>query len=182
VLPWYVNGRLAAAQAASVDYAPQASLAKLMDRVAASENGRWRLLRFAGRRGREAHRRSGINLRSLLITAGAQSLIVALIVAGASWLMFQSVAPVRFQTLSEPWNVTPGSAGLVRVVFDDALPLSDVQALLRAVDGRIVDGPTASGVYTIERRPGAVHSDDAVAEWLRAQAGVRFAEPVARGN
>lgn len=62
----------------------------------------------------------------------------------------------------------------IRAVFAGDLRMSELQALLESTGLRIVAGPTASGVYTLEA---AGEAGDALAA-LRAHPAVRFAEPV----
>lgn len=74
---------------------------------------------------------------------------------------------------------TPPAAGApaIRAVFAADLPLGELQALLERAHLQIVAGPTGLGVYTLAPRPEGHH--EAALDLLRADARVRFAEPIA---
>lgn len=211
LLPWYVTGRLsdldirrmqrhlaecgrcsaeaamqqeikaAMCSAPSVDYTPQASLAKLMERVDAQEQRRSWLSRMVPRGPLAARSSARTWIRTLTIAAGAQAVAIIALLAVVVWFVFRAAPPAMYQTLT---TVTESSAqaAAVRVVFDESLRVDEMQSLLRSIDARIVSGPTAVGAYTIhlDYTDGAARSAIEVAEWLRVQPGVRFAEPVVR--
>lgn len=85
----------------------------------------------------------------------------------------------EFRTLGE--DATPAAAPrpderLLRVVFAPDAPEADLRELLLGVGGRLVDGPSALGAYTV-----AVPAAEPLAlvlEHLRARPEVRLAEPV----
>ena len=87
----------------------------------------------------------------------------------------------RFRTLTSPAGrdlSAPGRSGpapRVRVVFSDDTREREIRGTLISVGGRIVDGPSPTGVYTIELAAG--ESAEAVADNLRALPRVEFAEP-----
>ncbi|MDO9106365.1 MAG: zf-HC2 domain-containing protein [Methylovulum sp.] len=83
-----------------------------------------------------------------------------------------------FETLSD--SPKPAIAGLSRVhiVFAEDITERDLRALLTAVHGRLVDGPSLLGVYTLALPAGHGNTPVALAT-LRAHARVRLAEPVA---
>jgi hypothetical protein len=85
-------------------------------------------------------------------------------------------APVNeYRTLSLP-SAVPARPAL-RVVFQPDMPVRDLSALLAGLHAEVADGPSEAGVYTVVLAPGADRAD-ALAR-LRADARVRFAEPVA---
>lgn len=79
-----------------------------------------------------------------------------------------------YRTVTDPATHPPAAA--IRAVFAGDMPLAELQGLLQAAGLRIVAGPTASGVYTLQVASGA--SAAPALEVLRAHAAVRFAEPV----
>jgi anti-sigma factor RsiW len=82
-----------------------------------------------------------------------------------------------YRTVSSPAAV-PG-APAVRAVFAPEMRLGDLQALLERAHLRIVNGPSAEGVLTLAL---AAASDDAVQALaiLRADPAARFVEPIGR--
>jgi anti-sigma factor RsiW len=83
-------------------------------------------------------------------------------------------APV-YQTLSAPADAA--SRATIRAVLAPTLNLGQVQALLAQAQLQIVGGPSEAGVYSLA--PRSAHADSAAAlARLRADPGVRFAEPV----
>lgn len=86
-----------------------------------------------------------------------------------------------YETLStSDAHLTTGEPRL-RVAFAEPMTVGELRTLLRDIDGQIVAGPTALGIYTIavtgNERP-AEAQDRAVAT-LRAHEHVRLAEPLA---
>ena len=80
--------------------------------------------------------------------------------------------PAPYRTLSAPAATTRGAA-TISVVFDGATQEAELRALITGVGARIVGGPSAAGVYTVEVAPGL--ESEAIAQ-LRASPAVRFAE------
>lgn len=215
LLPWYVTGRLsdfdtrrmqrhlaecercraeataqqalksAMGSASSIDYAPQASLSKLMERIDASEPGRMRLKSWLTQWrpiGSDSRRRSARKwVWTLTIATGVQAMAIVVLLAAVGWFALRPAPPAAYQTLT---TVTgePVHGAAVRIVFDDSLRNTEMQSLLHSIDARIVSGPTSAGAYTIQfdRETGKARSAAEMAQWLRAQPGVRFAEPVIR--
>ena len=86
----------------------------------------------------------------------------------------------RYVTLTTPSAATAGGAQ-VRVVFAPNLTLSELERLLHSIDAYISDGPTEAGVFTLTlSRRGATlrRRSPGASPQLRADANVRFAEPV----
>lgn len=105
------------------------------------------------------------------------AVLVQAIGLGAMGAKLWSIEPApAFRTLSEEAAPTP--AGSIRVVPEPAMALSEWDALLRGNGLRVVAGPNAVGAYTLVASSGMA-GRDALLQRLRAQRGVRFAEPVA---
>ena len=110
-------------------------------------------------------------LRSLLAAPWAPSFALALIVAQAGLLVwtFQrgESRPREIATRS-----VPALTVQLRVAFQPAATDREIQSLLKEIGGRVVDGPTAAGFYTVEVPPGGE-----ALERLRARSAlVRSAE------
>jgi anti-sigma factor RsiW len=86
-----------------------------------------------------------------------------------------AVDDAPYRTVSSP-AVVPGKA-TVRAVFAMDMTLGELQALLERSHLRIMDGPSADGVYTLAGTTGA--DDRQALLTLRAHPAVRFAEPIA---
>jgi anti-sigma factor RsiW len=96
-----------------------------------------------------------------------------IVVLGAAW-----VAPTPdpvYRTLSDPAPGAPAPGALLRVVFSDQITEREWRELLLAVGGRIVQGPSALGVYTVAVAPAG--AAEALAR-LQSHPLVRLAEPV----
>jgi len=197
LIPWLVNGRLSGEEAAPVlahiescaecarEYAQQLCIFEAMqadDSIAFASEAAFQKL--AGRLDTlpaavlpPAHTPA---VRWLV----AASIFVALGLAGwagwGGWTLRQTpgvAAP--YVTLTAPQAATAGGAQL-RVVFSSNLTLAELERLLRSIDAYISAGPTEAGVFTLTLSPGR-DSAAAVAQRLaalRADANVRFAEPV----
>ena len=111
-------------------------------------------------------------------------LVAAVIVEGIglatlsamTWSQSLSVSP-DYRTLSSPDTPLPG--GQIRAVFSPDLRLAELQSLLSTSKLSVVGGPTEAGVYTLALEDTSGTVDGALAR-LRANASVRFAEPIAR--
>jgi hypothetical protein len=66
----------------------------------------------------------------------------------------------------------------VRAVFSPSMTLGELQALLERTQLRIVNGPSADGVYTLATLTASTDAQQALLA-LRAHPAVQFAEPVA---
>ncbi|MEP7311706.1 MAG: zf-HC2 domain-containing protein [Pseudomonadota bacterium] len=208
-LPWYVAGTLEASatarvrrhldacvecrdehareallmatmrESAVVDLAPQAGLARMMQRIDAHEARReqysWLL--------RPWTRLS--SLRSLEFTNAAQATAIILLVGVLGTVLWRGPQQMQeYRTLSNAPQVSAVASTVgapqLRVVFDDGMSNAEIRSLLDHVDGSIVDGPADGGIFTIELRPATSRpaaTEDAI-RWLRGQQGVRFAEVV----
>jgi anti-sigma factor RsiW len=70
----------------------------------------------------------------------------------------------------------PAPAGeAIAVMFDPSITEAELRGVVSGIGARVVDGPTATHAYVLEVP--AAHSKAVVAK-LRAEPGVRFAEPL----
>jgi hypothetical protein len=114
----------------------------------------------------------------------AAGLVAALgLVAWGGWMLQRppgrGAAGAYLTLTSAPASVANGAR--LRVVFTPDLTVDELQRLLHSVDAYISDGPTEAGAFTLtlaggQDTPAEVARRLAV---LRADASVRFAEPVA---
>jgi anti-sigma factor RsiW len=210
LLPWYVNGTLsgqdldlvtghlsgcaacaeevarcrdlavAVGAMSTVQTAPSAErLARLLARIDAIEAG-------GGTGGwREWVRRSIDGLRELLQSTpaptrwalAAQSALVVVLVATVAWQM--AVSP-SYRTLASGADPVARGRAQIRVVFAEDISEREMRAVLARVDGRIIDGPSTVGAYTVQVPVPAAASDQVTRELdlLRSQPKVRLAEPI----
>jgi len=112
------------------------------------------------------------------VVRGALAAQLVLIAGLALALTLPREPPAPYRTLSAPAATTPGAA-TISVVFDGATQEAELRALITGVGARIVGGPSAAGVYTVEVASGL--ENEAIAQ-LRANPGVRFAERAASGT
>lgn len=104
--------------------------------------------------------------------------LVIILALGAVLIRGDGTPPAEFRTLSEAPAVALGEVPRLRVVFDAAASEGEIRALLIEAGGRIVDGPSLFGVYTVEVLG---QGRDGALELLRSSGLVAFAEPVS-GN
>ena len=103
--------------------------------------------------------------------------LAALLIAGTHLLVPVSKdSPSDYRTLSDAarQEVVPVR---LRLVFDGARPVAELQSALLAQDLVVVDGPSETGVWSLgfNRKE---HDADATARALRRIPGVMFVEPV----
>lgn len=65
-----------------------------------------------------------------------------------------SAPPAAFRTLSDPAPGVPADSAHLRVVFSDQAREREMRGALITVGGRIVAGPSPTGVYTVAVEPG----------------------------
>lgn len=213
LLPWYANGTLAPAETAPVEqhlarcHACRAELARCRTLVTAigQENQRedWqpapdgfdRLLAQIDRL--EGKPTSAVTRRPTLLerlgawlgatpapvrwTLALESLAVAALLLVVA--LPGTRLPSDYETLSGVPR-PPAAGPRLRVVFADATTAKDIQNLLQEIDGSIVAGPTALGVYTVTLPAGA-RSEQLLAAalgTLRARPHVRLAEAFTDGD
>lgn len=201
LLPWHVNGTLAPVErrlveghlercaacrrqaahqrrlAALVAERPRPSIAPHPAKLHALEH---RIEGMPPRR-RPFHLLGGLPApRTLWVLAATQA--VALVLFGIVFVLERSnartpaVAP--YETLTEPRSESSSSEPRLRLVFAPAVTEEDMRELLAMLDGRIVDGPTPLGVYTIALPPaGGEEALQSVLDRLRQRPEIVFAEP-----
>lgn len=104
--------------------------------------------------------------------------LMLIVLAMALWQR-SGDAPPAFRTLSRPADSVSTSGLMVRMVFSPDAREEDLRKLLLEVQGRIVEGPSPYGVYTVEIR--SITPLDAQAGFLaeiRARKEVEFLEPL----
>ena len=176
---------------AQVEYAPQAGLRKLMARV--QQEARVAAAMPAPPQpvtagdapptGAASHQH-GTALRNLVRWLSAAVIVQACAIAvimGAGYFARSVDAPTApYRTLTT--NAAEGPR--LRVVFVPTMTLAELQDLLRANQLVAVAGPSETGIFTLALRAPAAGTDAqtatqaAVLARLRADARVRFAEPV----
>ena len=200
LLPWYVNATLGAREAALVEehlrscaecrretaqlealsravplpeeeWAPSAAhFTRVMASVRAEEPAapslwqRLRAFRLATPR----------PVRFFVALQGAAVLgLLALVLAGP---------PRVYETLSRPEAGAPSQRARLHVVFAPDISESGMREVLQGAQAVIVDGPSPSGLYTIELPFPAAQREQAgeIASRIASQPKVRFAAPVAR--
>ena len=205
MLPWYVTGRLSAADTERVrahlehcaicradlegehavrsvlradervEYAPQAGLAKTLARI--DELARDAPVRETVEPIAAA---SGTPRRfapAQWLTAAVVVQAIGLGVLGGAMVSRSATeqANPRYQTLSSPDPTATG--GRIRAVFEPATTLAELESLLGTAHLLVVDGPNAAGAFTLAVAGGHGAGDAALAR-LRADRHVLFAEPV----
>jgi hypothetical protein len=123
---------------------------------------------------------SSAPLRWLLIGQLAALLLVAtlLVLRDTGRAPGPAEAAPAFRTLATAPQVAPEGSVRIRVLFDEDLEERRLRQLLYEIGGRIVDGPSASGLYSVELDVGLedAPSVERRLEALRADERVRFAE------
>jgi len=195
LIPWLVNGRLSGAEAASVsahiescaecarEHTEQLRILDAMQAdgsiAFASEAAFQKLAARLDAAPARPRARAHPTVRWL----AAASVIAALgLAARGGWLLERtpaSAATAAYRTLTAPAPLAAGGAQL-RVVFTPNLTLRELERLLHSIDAYISDGPTEAGVFTLTLDPERSSSAAVVQRLaaLRADANVRFAEPV----
>ena len=117
--------------------------------------------------------------RPMRWTLAAESLALAMLVL-VVWLPGRPAVEPGFETLSSVTTSTRPTGPRLRVEFDPMLRIADLQSLLQVLNGQIVAGPSALGIYTValdaEERPKAAL--DHALTVLRAHRQVLLAEPL----
>ena len=83
-----------------------------------------------------------------------------------------------FRTLASPPADAPSEQLRVRVLFAEKVTEQQIRELLQAAGGRIVDGPSAVGLYVVELAPETAERTSVIERLaaFRGHEGVRFAE------
>jgi len=194
-LPWYVNGTLDREEAdeirshaancvtcrgrlielealrEAVDTVPDHGFDR--ERGLAALRARFGSQRRAGGDQSFMRRLGGGSLRWLVV-AQAAALAFALGLVLDQRAAIEDAA--EYRTLSAP-AASPAAAPRLRLLFTDEITQGEIRALLAGVGGRIVDGPSALGLYVVALDSSAQLEPVATRiTVLRSTAGVRFAE------
>ena len=112
-------------------------------------------------------------------TLAAESLALAMLVL-VVWLPGRPVVEPGFETLSSVTTSTRPTGPRLRVGFDPTLRIADLQSLLQVLNGQIVAGPSALGIYTIalDAKESPEAALDHALTVLRAHRQVLLAEPL----
>jgi hypothetical protein len=193
LLPWYVTGRLDDPERARVEThlatcaQCQAELrferkletevaelpvelergwAEMRNHIAASAPARGKV---RGRGDRQFAKRQAV----WMWRAIAAQMLLLLMLGG--FTLFHSFGGPRYRTLG---SAQAPAVANVAVMFRPETTVQDLRHVLNAVDGRLVDGPTASGAYLLHV-PGKGRA--AALAHLRLQTEVALAEPIDGG-
>ena len=215
LLPWIVNGRLgrddepwvarhldecaecrreieiqsdirsALVSEARVEYAPQASLQKLLARIEGIDHASPRdpvsnepFATSAPLRREPTVAPASRLPRWLIYTLGAQCAAVAAIAILVGWQTTERFFAPNYQTLSAREPAAAG--GNLHVVLAPAVTVTEFQSLLELIHARVLAGPSAAHVWTL----GVPYSTDtpqfaALIRNLRSDSRITFVEPVA---
>jgi hypothetical protein len=99
-----------------------------------------------------------------------------LLLLAAPYLARQQATAPAFRTVADQGSMDKFGPNDVRVIFAEQLGKADIGQLVTALNGRIIDGPSPAGLYTIHLDGGADNVGNALAR-LRRNALVLFAEP-----
>jgi len=108
----------------------------------------------------------------------AQAALLVLVLGLAFWTGVLSPS-AAYRTLAESGASRAGGAR-IHLVFAETVNEHDMRALLARVQGKIVDGPSPLGVYTVEIGAGAPDQVMPMVGILRSDPKVRLAEPLPR--
>jgi len=106
--------------------------------------------------------------------AAQAALLVLLVVLTAVPGVLAPRAP--YQTLADGGRAQTGQ-GQINIVFAEDITERELRTLLGRVQGKIVDGPSAIGVYTIGVQASTPDGLTPIVALLRTDPKVRFAEP-----
>jgi hypothetical protein len=104
----------------------------------------------------------------------------ALVIAFASLLALRGLAPSEdYRTLSQPQTALHSAIPHLRLVFSEDASEREIRALLLGIRGKLVDGPSSMGAYTVALTASEPSEVKAVLTQLRSNAKVVLAEAVA---
>jgi len=172
------------ALAAAVQSAPDAAwtpAAGRLERVLASierleadrrRHTGWRVWSRAMESLRDVFQRTPRPMRWTLAVQAALLVVLVVLAAGPGGLVTR--APYR--TLADSGRGQPGQ-GQIHIVFAEDITERQLRTLLGRVQGKIVDGPSAIGVYTVAVQASTPDGLTPIVALLRTDPNVRFAEP-----
>ncbi len=184
LLPWYVTGKLEAAEREAVEahlnvcaecreeLAFQRELDVEIARLPLEVEQSWaRMRRRIGEPGRRAFGGGAVAIAANWRTS-APWLLTGLVTLTAAWLLIVG-QPSRYHALGAA--PPPAAAGNVAVIFRPETPEAQLRAALRSTHGRLVDGPTAADAYILAV-PAAER--EAALAGLRGRRDIVMAEPI----
>lgn len=190
LLPWLVNGSLARGERRALEehlaacsachgaLARERTLAtsvrEAVDAELATEAGVERLRHLIAREERRTRIRRQPSRRMLLAAVLVQGVVLAGLLGLIAWLV-QPTPEAGFRTLSIPEAETQAAGPRLQLLIDDGTAVGELQRVVREAGCRIVDGPTAGGVFRLEAPDGRL--DEALAT-LRESPDVLLAEPL----
>lgn len=206
LLPWMVNGTLDNAEEAEVrehvsncvtcraqlkllaelDAAVQQGPSAEVDSFEALDAMRLRLEHDGAAESGRARSRPRPPSRRVrwILFAQAAALVFAL-----GLIFFQRANPQQppqtsFRTLADTSPATAATGPRARVLFSEGATERQIRQLLHQIGGRIVDGPSEMGLYTVELETDTGDSATVVSrvEALRHDTNVRFVELVSPGS
>ncbi len=167
----------------TLEYAPQSSLQRMMNRIDKPSLLKTWSLSFANSLEKLSYRLASVRTRSKfgLLIIGTQTASVFVLALVVGWHTWRSDYPIEegiaqadtnpsYQTLSSPAGIL--SSPHLQVVFEDRVTLEEIKSLLQVMDARIASGPSEQGVFRIDVKSGK--SIELSADWLRRQSGVMF--------
>tara|TARA_R110000850_G_scaffold16864_4_gene52279 strand:+ start:7546 stop:8238 length:693 start_codon:yes stop_codon:yes gene_type:complete len=126
-----------------VDYAPQASLARLMKRIDAEAQKKPVASDPPGLK-RRTQRRASFSMTAALAVQAAALAVIAVTVL---WVATRPAPVAEYRTLS----AAPATLDArLQVVFTDTSTAEQIRSTLSSIGGHIVDGPSRAGVFLIE--------------------------------
>jgi len=188
LLPWHVNGTLAADETARVeahlaecedcrhDLACERELAREVALLPLDIDEGWQALamRLPDTRASDTARRVPLFSRSGPVGWAVGGALAASVVLSVAIVGLQRpAAPAQtYRTLGSP---AAAASGQVVVLFRPDTPEQQMRTLLAAQGARVVDGPTAAGAYVLHiEGPSATDAINA----LRQSSDVVLAEPI----
>jgi hypothetical protein len=167
--------------ASNIEYAPHAALQKLWARIdqpdvatAFVESSVERSPSVSSSPVRESVRSLTARWR---VAAGVILVVgVGLFAAVSRGIYVPGFAP-EYRTATAN-GVVPDRAGQIRAVFSPTLTVDDLTRIVSTANLKIIDGPSAAGVYTLAMQSGQGQSMADVLARMRSDPRVRFAEPV----
>lgn len=166
-----------------IDLTPQASLARLLQRLdsemppADRHQKGWNGIRSQWTRFWAWL--SGVRLpQRAWVAVPLLAILLLLAPITRFWLSSQSREP-QYHTLSSPNSVPAADSTDIQVIFAKTLTQEQIQQMVRALPAEIVAGPSASGAYTIRMATRDRSTQDMLARLVRLsqQPGVLWVEP-----
>ena len=188
LLPWHINGTLQASERARVDEHVRTCL--LCHRELDEQQQLHELIRESDtvrisprssfdtlmrRIDSSATAATGLSFGYRAQAVAWLPVAAALLAVGVVLVVLFSANPDRsgdFRTLSSDTPILQSDAAALQMVFAQHATVEEIRKVVAGIGGRIADGPSGAGVYTIELLDGAVQPE--TLEQLRADERIRF--------